>query len=149
MCVSSLRGDAQIVEGTSTLGMNTTASTWQLPEGAAGGNFETFLLLGNPYDTASTVDISLQIEGYGQITLPASMRKVVPRWGRLTLYMPGVLREAEIAEGLPFGSLANASFATTVRVFSGPPVVAEHAIYWKRDGSNFWRAGSAAFGTPR
>ena len=47
------------------------------------------------------------------------------------------------------GSLANASFGTTVRVFAGPPIIAEHAIYWRRDGSNFWRAGSAAFGTPR
>jgi hypothetical protein len=137
------------VEGTSTLGMNTTAGTWQLAEGSAGGNFETFLLLGNPYDSPSYVDLSLQIEGYGQITLPASMRKTVPRWGRLTLYMPAVLREAEIAEGLVPGTLANASFATTVRVFAGPPIVAEHAIYWQRDGSNFWRAGSAAFGTPR
>ena len=77
------------------------------------------------------------------------MRKVVPACGRLTLYMPSVLREMEIAEGLPPGSLANVSFGTTVRVFAGPPIVAEHAIYWQRAGSNFWRAGSAAFGTPR
>ena len=55
----------------------------------------------------------------------------------------------EIAEGVPPGTFANVSFATTVRVFSGPPIVAEHAVYWQRDGSNFWRAGSAAFGTPR
>jgi hypothetical protein len=137
------------VEGTSALGMTTTANVWELPEGAAGGNFETFLLLANPYDTASTVDISLQIEGFGQITLPPSMRKVVPHWGRLTLYMPTILREMEIAEGMPPGSLANKSFATTVRVFSGPPIVAEHAVYWQRAGSNFWRAGTAAFGTPR
>ncbi|HWJ55846.1 MAG TPA: hypothetical protein VNR90_06495, partial [Vicinamibacterales bacterium] len=137
------------VEGTSTLGVNTTANVWQLPEGAAGGNFETFLMLGNPFSTDSWVDLSLQIEGYGQVTLPPSMRKLVPHWGRLTLYMPSVLREAEIAEGLPPGSLANVSFATTVKVFTGPPIVAEHAIYWQRDGANFWRGGSAAFGTPR
>jgi hypothetical protein len=136
-------------EGTNTIGETNVSWRWYLPEGVAGGNFETFLLLGNPNSTAATVDISLQIEGYGQITLPPSMRKVVPGWGRLTLYMPSVLREMEIAEGLPAGSLANASFGTTVRVFAGPPIIAEHAIYWRRDGSNFWRAGSAAFGTPR
>jgi hypothetical protein len=74
---------------------------------------------------------------------------VVPRWGRTTLYMPQIMREAEIAEGLPPGTLANSSFATTVRVVSGPPIVAEHAVYLRRAGADFWRAGAAAFGTPR
>ena len=137
------------VEGTSTLGSSVLANRWDLPEGVAGSNFESFLLLGNPLSAPSTVDISLQIEGYGQVTLPPSMRKVVPGWGRLTLYMPHVLREAEIAEGLPPGSFTSVSFATTVRVFSGSAIVAEHATYWQRAGSNFWRAGSAAFGSPR
>ena len=41
------------------------------------------------------------------------------------------------------------AFGTTVRVFEGAPIVAEHAIYWQRAGGNFWRAGSAAFGMPR
>jgi hypothetical protein len=136
------------VEGTNTVGSAQLSTEWRLPEGAS-GNFETFLLLANPFDTATVVDISLQIEGYGQVTLPPSMRKVVPRWGRVTLYMPNVLREAEIAEGLPAGRFANVAFSTTVRVYQGPPIVAEHAIYWWRDGSNFWRAGSAALGTPR
>jgi hypothetical protein len=137
------------VEGTNTIGETSVARRWDLPEGAAGGNFDTYLLLANPYDTASIVDLSVQIEGYGQITLPPSMRKVVPGYGRLTLYMPDVLRQAETVEGLPPGALANVSFGTTVRVFSGAPIVAEHAIYWQRDGSNYWRGGSAAFGTPR
>jgi hypothetical protein len=136
------------VEGTNTLGVNGMANRWDLPEGA-GGPFETFLLLGNPFDTAAVVDLSLQIENYGQVTLPASMRKVVPRWGRTTLYMPQIMREAEIAEGLPPGTLANSSFATTVRVVSGPPIVAEHAVYLGRAGADYWRSGSAAFGTPR
>ncbi len=131
------------------IGETNAAWRWDLPEGVAGSKFDTFLLLANPFTAPATVDLSMQIEGYGQITLPPSMRKVVPAYGRLTLYMPEVLRQAEIAEGLPPGSLASVSFATTVRVFAGPPIVAEHAIYWQRDGSNFWRAGSAAFGTPR
>ena len=63
--------------------------------------------------------------------------------------MPSVLREMEIAEGLAPGTLSNVAFGTTVRVFEGAPIVAEHAIYWQRAGGNFWRAGSAAFGMPR
>jgi hypothetical protein len=138
------------VEGTSTVGVTSPANTWSLPEGVAGSGFDTFLLLGNPSGTTpSTVDISLQIEGYGQLTLPASRRKTIAPASRLTLYMPSILRELEQLEGLPPGTFANTSFATTVRVFSGSPIIAEHAIYWQRDGSNYWRAGSAAFGTPR
>ena len=47
------------------------------------------------------------------------------------------------------GSLASASFATSVRVFTGGGIVVEHAIYRQRDGSDYWRAGSAAFGSAR
>jgi hypothetical protein len=136
------------VEGTNTFGVTGPARTWTLPEGSAGGQFETFLLLGNPINQHSVVDISLQIEGYGQVTLPASQRPVVPAYGRVTLYMPTILRQLEVSEGVPPGTFATASFATTVRVFAGAPIVAEHAIYWQRDGSNYWRAGAAAFGTP-
>ena len=95
------------VEGTNTVGVNTTSGEWNLPEGVAGGNFETFLLLGNPWGVPSVVDLSLQIEGYGQVTLPPSLRKTVPAAGRLTLYMPQVLRELEQAEGVPLGTFAN------------------------------------------
>jgi len=137
------------VEGTNVMGSSTLANTWSLPEGVAGGNFDTFLLLGNPGPIPSSVELSLQIEGYGQVTLPAAYRKTVPGYGRLTLYMPQVLREVEQAEGLPPGTFASASFATTVRVRAGSPIVAEHAVYWLRDGTNFWRGGAAAFGTPR
>jgi hypothetical protein len=137
------------VEGTNTGGMTSAAYQWYLPEGVSGGSFETFLLLGNPHGSPAVVDLSLQIEGYGQITQPAHLRRVVPAQGRLTLYMPQVLRELEQSEGLPLGALSSATFATSVRVFAGSPIVAEHAVYWGRDGSNFWRAGATAFGTPR
>jgi hypothetical protein len=136
------------VEGTNTIGVPGSARTWTLPEGSAGGQFETFLLLANPNNEASVVDLSVQIEGYGQVTLPAHLRKIVPAYGRLTIYMPQLLQEMAITEGLTPGAFASASFGTTVRVAQGAGIVAEHAIYWGRDGSNFWRAGAASFGTP-
>ena len=63
--------------------------------------------------------------------------------------MPQLLQELERAEGVPPGTFANVSFSTSVRVFSGSTIVVEHAVYYRRDGSNFWRAGTAAFGTPQ
>jgi hypothetical protein len=136
------------VEGSSTIGVPGSARTWTLPEGSAGGQFETFLLLANPHNEHALVDLSLQIEGYGQVTLPAHLRKIVPAYGRLTIHMPQLLRDMAITEGLPPGAFASSSFGTTVRVAQGAAIVAEHAIYWRRDGSNFWRAGAASFGTP-
>ena len=62
--------------------------------------------------------------------------------------MPQLLRELEVAEGVPPGTF-NGSFSTTVRVRSGAAIVAEHSVYMQRDGANYWRAGTAAFGTPR
>jgi hypothetical protein len=115
----------------------------------AGSQFDTYLILANPSAFTSVVDISLQIEGYGQVTLPPALRKTVPAYGRLTLHMGYVLREVEQSEGMPPGSLASTSFSTSVRVFTGGGIVAEHAIYRQRAGSDYWRAGSAAFGSPR
>jgi hypothetical protein len=34
-------------------------------------------------------------------------------------------------------------------VVSGGPIVAEQAVYWQRDGANFWRGGSATLGIAR
>ncbi len=136
------------VDGTSTAGVVNTAGFWSLPEGVAGGQFDTYLILANPSAFTSVVDISLQIEGYGQVTLPPALRKTVPAYGRLTLHMGQLLREVEQSEGMPPGSLASTSFATSVRVFTGGGIVVEHAIYRQRAGSDYWRAGSAAFGSP-
>ncbi len=138
------------VEGTSTIGETNAAWRWDLPEGVAGSNFDTFLLLANPFDSASTVDLSMQIEGYGQITLPPSMRKVVPAYGRLTLYMPrGAARRRRSPKACRRAPWRTCRSGPPSASSPGPPIVAEHAIYWQRAGSNFWRAGSAAFGTPR
>ena len=41
------------------------------------------------------------------------------------------------------------SYSAYVASFPGYPwVVVEHALYRQRDGSNYWRAGSASFGFP-
>ena len=48
-------------------------------------------------------------------------------------------------DGVDYHFLSDADFQR--RVDAGDFV--EHAVYYRRDGSNFWRAGTAAFGTPQ
>jgi hypothetical protein len=92
----------------------------------------------------------LFIEGVGRFTASQpELLRTVRAGQRLTIYLNDFLTLLETAEGRPVGSLRGKSFSTRVNVLSGDPVVAEEAIYWQRDGANFWRAGSAAFGIPQ
>lgn len=136
------------VEGTNTGGAAGTAERWHLPEGASGGLFDTYILLGNPDVTAATVRLTLFVEGLGRFTI-SQLPQIVPAQGRKTIYMNSFLAQVEAAENLPPGTLVGKSFSTRIEVLSGPGIVAEHAIYWQRDGANYWRGGSAAFGIPR
>jgi hypothetical protein len=136
------------VDGTSTVGSGGEALHWFLPEGTAGGAFDSFLLLANANATVgSTINIGVYVEGVGGFGLPYQVH-LAPQ-SRKTLYMNQVLKEVEAHQGLPPGTLAGKSFSTQVWVVGGAPVVAEHSLYWRRDGANYWRAGSAAFGIPR
>ncbi len=136
------------VEGSNVVGVNATASEWHFPEGASGGAFDTFLLLGNVDFQPSTVWITLYVEGSGRYTV-SQLPQTVPAVGRLTIHMNTFLAQVEASEGLPPGTLQGKSFSFKVTVVAGSPIFAEEAIYWQRDGSNFWRSGSASFGIPR
>ncbi len=70
-------------------------------------------------------------------------------FGRQTIHMNSFLSQVEAVEGLAPGTLRNRAFSYKVQVVEGGPIVAEQALYWQRDGSNFWRSGSASFGIPR
>ncbi len=138
------------VEGTNVIGASAAASEWHFPEGSSGGQFDTYLLLANPGSNDATVRLTLFIEGVGRFTASQpELLRTVRAGQRLTIYMNDFLTALETAEGRPVGSLRGKSFSTRVNVLSGDPVVAEEAIYWQRDGANFWRAGSAAFGIPQ
>ncbi len=134
------------VEGTNTIGSPGIAAEWHLPEGASGGMFDTFLMLLNPTNTPVTIDMTLYVEGIGQITLPETMRPVLQPTSRLTLNMKDVLHELEPLVGIP---LVGHSFSTRVKVFGAGQIVAEHAIYWNFvDGQTYWRSGGASMGIP-
>lgn len=135
------------VDGTSTIGVTSPALEWHLPEGTAGGRFDTFMLISNPNPVAVTADVTLFVEGVGKFTAPPSMRPTLPPFSRKTIYMNAFLSELGTLEGF---ALAGRSFSTKVRVIeAGPPIVVEHAIYWQFDGPNYWRAGSGGFGIAR
>jgi hypothetical protein len=136
---SSYWGSGGWVEGVNVIGMPGVAPEWLLPEGTTGGLFSTYLLLLNPGPTPVQVDVTLYLEGgAGKFTIPN--HTVLQPGSRTTFNMADVLRQL----GAPAGS----SFATRVKVFGAGAIVAEHAIYWKFDGANYWRAGSASAGIP-
>ena len=136
------------VEGSNVVGSPTLANEWHFPEGATTGQFDNYLLLGGFSGRASTVWITLYVEGVGRFTV-SQMPVSLPGFGRRTVHMNTFVRDVEIAEGLLPGTLRNRAFAYKVTVVEGGPIAAEQAIYWQRDGSNFWRSGSASFGIPR
>jgi hypothetical protein len=136
------------VEGTNVVGATAFTKEWHFPEGATSGQFETFLLMGNFSGIPSTVWITLYVEGIGRFTV-SQLPVAVPDIGRVTIYMNNFLSQVEAVEGLAPGTLRNRAFSYKVNVVSGGPIVAEQAVYWQRDGSNFWRGGSATLGIAR
>jgi hypothetical protein len=148
MAERSIYWGAGRVEGSNVVGATGPAHEWHFPEGVAHGDFETFLMMANFTATPSTARITLYVEGIGRFTmseLPVSL----PVGSRKTIHMNTFLGQVEALEGLAPGTLRNRNFAYKVNVIQGAPIVAEQAIYRQRDGSNFWRSGSASFGIPR
>ena len=93
------------------------------------------------------MDITLFVEGRGAYTAPPSMRPVLLPFSRKTIHMNTFLAQLGALEGV---DLAGSSFSTRVRVFgNAAPILAEHVLYWQRDGANYWRGGSGGFGIPR
>ena len=122
---------------------------WHFPEGASGGQFDTYMLLANPGATDATVWLTLFVEGVGRFTVsqPAADGAGGQATHDLHERLPVAGRGGR-EPALPAGTLKGKSFSTRVTVVNGDPIVAEEAIYWQRDGANFWRAGSASFGIP-
>jgi hypothetical protein len=148
MAERSIYWGAGRVEGTNVVGSIRWADEWHFPEGVTSGQFDTFLLLGGFSQQPSTVWITLYVEGIGRFTV-SQLPIGVPGFGRRTIYMNNFLGQVEAVEGLAPGTLRGRAFSYKVNVIDGGPIVAEQAIYFQRDGTNFWRGGSALLGLPR
>jgi hypothetical protein len=114
--------------GSDSPGATAGATTWFFGEGATGGFFNTFFLVGNPSSRNANVTMTFQLTAGGTVTV----NKVVPAFGRLT-----VNPAAENA------ALANAAFALSLT--SDELVIAERSMYWSL-ASGAWYEAHNAFG---
>ena len=111
--------------GHASLGATELSKEWLFAEGYTGGEFDTWVLVGNPGEEAARVRFHLYVPGGGGTTVEAEVK---PR-SRYTLHVDEHLPDAEVA----------------VRVESDAPVVAERAMYFDYYGK---QGGSCALGAP-
>lgn len=112
-------------EGHASVGVNTPAVNWYLPEGSASWGFECWLLIQNPNDSEATCEVTYMIEDVG----PRTVTRRVPAESR---------RSYNMADDLAGVRIKDAS----IRVASDRPVIAERAMY--RDNR---RGGHCSIGT--
>ena len=130
------------VEGTNVVGAVAPGYAWWVPEGTLFPEYDSYVLVSNPNAVPTLINIVVVRDDGNQF--------VASRWigpyQRLTLDMRHDLFPWWSAEA---AALNGHSYSAYVASFPGHPwVVVEHALYRQRDGSNYWRAGSASFGFP-
>ncbi len=74
--------------GHSTIGADALSTSWYLPEGYTGGNFDTFVLLMNPSETDANVYLKLMKPGDGRYY---PFKTVVPAGRRKTVQLDGLV----------------------------------------------------------
>ncbi|MHB8896586.1 MAG: right-handed parallel beta-helix repeat-containing protein, partial [Candidatus Geothermincolia bacterium] len=109
-------------EGHCSVGVESPAELWYLPEGTSGYGFETWLLIQNPNDSETNVEITYMIEG----GTPKTVNRTIPAKTRRSYSM-----KEDIGE-------QNAS----IQVKADKPVIPERAIY-----RNDRREGTDSIGT--
>ncbi len=99
-------------DGTVTVGARALSRQWYFAEGFTADSFDTFLLLSNPGEDATTARVYFYLEGGGE--------------ARYDFLLPPHSRQTVSVDSLP--AVASASFST--RVDSDLPIVAERAMYF-------------------
>jgi hypothetical protein len=118
--------------GHESAGVNLPSPQWFLAEGATGPFFETFLLVANPNDDATDVDITYLPSTGGPIHKPTFT--LGPKQ-RFTINI-----EVE-ASALNAPILNNAAVST--QVVATRPVLVERSQYWPDPASNWYEAHNA------
>jgi hypothetical protein len=109
-------------EAHSSVGVNSPATTWYLPEGSTNWGFETWLLIQNPNATTANCAVIYMIEGSD----PVVKTKQVPGNSRQTFSMAEDIGSAD----------------ASIKVVSDKPVIPERAMY-----RNSRREGHDSIGT--
>lgn len=106
--------------GHNSAGVLTPAAEWYFAEGVSNAIFDEFILLVNPNDAATTVEISyLGTDGITDV----DRYRVEPR-SRRTVWVRADLDR-------PFnGRFRNRTFSAIVRTTDGSSIIAERSIYW-------------------
>jgi type 1 glutamine amidotransferase len=110
------RPEQTFAGGHASAGVTSLATRWFLAEGAGGTFFDTFVLIGNPNDSAASIRVSYLLPS-GQVI---ERTHNVPAHGRTTLNF-----EQEAIE------LQNETASTIVESMNGVPIVVERAMWWR------------------
>ncbi|MBK5092193.1 MAG: hypothetical protein JJE48_01590 [Actinobacteria bacterium] len=123
--------DSQAAGYHNSIGVNSPAETWYLPEGSSAWGFECWTLIENPNGAEANVTLTYMIEGTG----PVAFARKVPAHSRATYNM-----EWDIGK-----------YDASIEVKSDIPVVPERAMYkyWTPPGSGveYRREGHVSVGT--
>ena len=109
-------------EASSSIGVNSPAKTWYLPEGSTAWGFECWLLIQNPNDTNANCHVTFMTENDGAKTFDVT----VPPNARRTYNVADFIGQAD----------------TSIKVESDVPVIPERAMY-----RNNRREGEGSIGT--
>jgi hypothetical protein len=121
-------------EGHVSAGMERAATVWGFADGSAGGpgGGQTFLLLANPGEQDSEVEVTLTAENGATVvrnyTVGAGLRQ--------TVWISGLIAEVD-----------GRRFWARVASRNGVPILAERSMYWDAVGQ-VWAAGTTVAGTP-
>ncbi len=104
-------------------GTTLPANQWFFGEGATGGFFDTFVLLGNPSVRTANVKMTYQLSGGGTVVV----NKTVAPFGRTTL-------------NTAFEDPALAATTFALAIESSEPIIAERSMYWDRSVGEWYEA---------
>jgi len=117
--------------GHDSAGATSLALRWFLAEGATGGFFDTFVLVGNPGTTDASIRCSYLLPD-GSVVVKSH---TVPARGRLTINLAG---EDPLLE--------QTSASTIIESTNAVPVVVERAMWWPHNAPS-WYEGHGSMGT--
>ena len=104
-------------------GVTLPATEWFFGEGATGGFFDTFVLLGNPSTRTANVTMTYQLAGGGTVVV----NRTVAPFGRTTL-------------NAAFEDPALAATTFALAISSSEPIIAERSMYWDRSVGEWYEA---------
>jgi hypothetical protein len=114
------------------------ALSWYFAEGATGGFFDFFVLLANPDDSPARVTGTYLLPGGDTY----SKTYTVAAGARLTIWV-----DQQSFDGVPGLPLRDAgAVSATFDVESGPPIVAERAMWWPGPTPQTWTEAHASAG---